>query len=278
MKREWLAPVSAANMVTDISRYLFVGLETAVQVFATSTSRLIRTLQMETGQKVIGYKFSPIDQSILYIFTSAFVTKWNWDSGKRLARWGTPYSNIAADVSSGEEGAVASYTIGAQKDGKRQVIVSALADKKLPDTVALETSEQINSIQVAHQGRTIVVSDGNRLFLGTTSKVDLETPESTKYSWREATLPVSVTCIHVRENPDAPKSSKVPDAVDLVIGEGNGSILIYQDISNTLFGRNSDKKSSPRKLHWHRSAVSTVQWSKDGMSFSITYPIRFTIV
>ncbi|CAI7581496.1 unnamed protein product [Penicillium pancosmium] len=252
-------------IVTEDEAYLFVGLETAVQVFATSTSRLLRTLQMETGQKVTGYKLSPVDPNVLYIFTPAFVTTWNWDTGKRLARWGTTNSTIAADVSGGEgTDRVASYFIGQQKDGKRQVLVSALGDKKLPDIVALETSEQINTIQVAYEGRVIVVSDGVHLFLGTTPNVDLETPESTQYTWREATLPVSATCIHLRENHDGVKSAHAPDVVDLAIGEGNGSILIYQDISSTLFGRSAEKKSPPRKLHWHRGAVSTVRWSKDG--------------
>lgn len=251
-----------------------MGLETAVQVFATSTSRLLRTLQMEAGQKVIGYKLSPVDQDILYIFTPAFVTKWNWDSGKRLARWGTTHSTIAVDVSGGESvDQIASYSIGVQKDGKRQISISTLGEKKLPDIVALHTNEQINSIQVAYEGRVIVASDGTRLFLGTTLGVDLETPDSTQYTWREATLPVTATCLQLRENPEGRKSAKGSEPIDLVIGEGNGSILIYQDISNTLFGRSADKKSPPRKLHWHRGAVSTVRWSKDGMFCS--FPQRF---
>lgn len=254
-----------------------MALETAVQVFATSTSRLVRTLQMEAGQKVTGYKLSPIDQNILYIFTPAFVTKWNWDSGKRLARWGTGYSTIAVEVS-GSEGAdrIASYSIGLQKDGKRQVLVSALGDKKATDIVALETSEQINTIRVAYEGRVILASDGCRLFLGTTPNVDLENPESTKYTWREATLPVSATCLHLRENPEG-KSTKTADVVDLVIGEGNGSMLIYHDLSNTLFGRNAEKKSPPRKLHWHRGAVSTVRWSKDG-KFCFIFPTHHMLL
>ncbi|KAJ5109791.1 hypothetical protein N7532_002436 [Penicillium argentinense] len=252
-------------VVTEDEAYLFVGLDTAVQVFATSTSRLLRTLQMENGQKVIGYKLSPVDQGVLYIFTSGFVTKWDWNSGKRLVRWGTTYSSIAVDVQQSETaGQVASYSIGAQKDGKRQVIISALGDKKSTEIVALDTAEQVNSIQTACKGRVIVVSDGTRVFLGTTRSIDLENPESTQYMWREATFPVTATSLHLRENPDESKSGKGSEAVDLVIGEGSGSILIYHDLVNTLFSRNAEKKSPPRKLHWHRSAVSTVRWSKDG--------------
>lgn len=260
-------------VMTKDEAYLFIGLDTAVQVFATSTSRLVRTLQMETGQRVIGYKICPVDQDILYIFTSGFVTKWNWDSGKRLARWGTDSQGIAVDVATVSVEGVdqpAAFFIGGNKDGKREILVNALGDKKSTSIVTLRTSEQINAIQVAYGGRVVVACDGPHVFLGTTAKVNLEKPESTQYTWREATLPVSATCFHLQEastqrgQSSEVKGLKGSETIDIALGESNGSILIHQDILNTLFGKNSEKKSSPRRLHWHRGSVNTVKWSKDG--------------
>lgn len=243
-------------------RYLFVGLDTSVQVFATSTSRLLRTLQMETGQKVIGFRICPVDEDVLYIFTSGFVTKWHWDSGKRLARWGTscPTTSIDLPLAQNEEASSTYVSIVAQKDGKKAISINTLDDKKLPSITALQTSEHINAVKVAYGGRVLFVSDGSHLFLGTTSNINLGSPESAKLTWREATLPVTATSFDLREN----SLVKGLDAVDLVVGESDGSILIYHDIVNTIFGCNTDKKASPRKLHWHRGPVSTVRWSKDG--------------
>ncbi|KAJ5389303.1 uncharacterized protein N7496_000371 [Penicillium cataractarum] len=250
-------------MTTD-EAYLFLGLDTSVQVFATATSRLLRTLQMEAGQKVIGYQLCPIESDILYIFTPGFVTKWDWDSGKRLDRWGTDATTVAVDLSLVEKkDRLASYSIVSQKDGKRQILINSLGEKKLAGISVLVTSEPINNIKVACGGRVIVACDGSHLFLGTTSSVDLESPESTKYTWREATLPAPATCFHLRENSDESSGSSGP-VVDLAVGETGGYILIYQDILSTLFGRSADKKSTPRKLHWHRGAVSSVRWSRDG--------------
>ena len=234
----------------------------AVQVFATSTSRLLRTLQMESGQKVVGYKICPVNPEVLYIFTPKLVTKWNWDSGKRLARWETDATVTAVDVPVVEnEQQLASYSILTQKDGKKQISINPLADKKAPGIVALQTNEQINAVQVAYGGRVIFASGGNRIFLGTAAKFDIGNPESVSFKWREAALPVSATCFHLRES--TATSSKSADVIDLVVGEKGGSILIYHDLSNTLFGRSAEK-SPPRKLHWHRSSVNTVRWSKDG--------------
>lgn len=241
-----------------------MGLDTSVQVFATATSRLLRALQMEAGQKVIGYQLCPIEPDILYIFTPGFVTKWDWDSGKRLARWGTDATTVAVDLSLVEKkDQLASYSIVSQKDGKMQILINSLGEKKLVGISVLVTSEPINSIKVACGGRVIVACDGSHLFLGTTSSVDLESPESIQYTWREATLPAPATCFHLRENSDESSGSPGP-VVDLAVGETGGYILIYQDILSTLFGRSAEKKSTPRKLHWHRGAVSSVRWSRDG--------------
>ncbi|KAI2792101.1 hypothetical protein POX_b02137 [Penicillium oxalicum] len=251
-------------VMTEDEAYLFVGLDTAVQVFATATSRLLRTLQMEAGQKVVGYQLCPIESAVLYIFTSGFVTKWDWDSGKRLARWGTDATTVALDLCVPKSRTQPlSYSIVTSRDGKRQILINALGEKKLAGVCILMTTEAISSIKVASSGRVVVACDGAHIFLGHASEVDIESPESVQFSWREATLPASATCFHLRENSDESQASSHP-VVDLAVGQVGGYILAYQDILSTLFIQPGEKKSSPRKLHWHRGAVSSVRWSRDG--------------
>ncbi|OQE35110.1 hypothetical protein PENCOP_c014G02798 [Penicillium coprophilum] len=248
-------------ILTDDETYLLVGLDTAVQVFATSTSRLSRTLQMEAGQQIIGFSICPEDQESLYIFTSSgSISKWNWSSGKRITRWETTCTTVSVSLASvGKEGnkSAISFSIVSQKDGKRQISISTLGDKKIQGTTALETSQKINSIKVAHGGRVIIASDGKHLFMGTTTSAELETLETVQYAWREAILPVNATCFDIQ--------IQGSESIDLAVGESGGSILIYQNVLNTLFAKDlNDKKSSPRKLHWHRGSVNTIRWSKDG--------------
>lgn len=226
---------------------------------------------MQAGQRVIGYKICPVDPEILYIFSSSIVSKWHWDSGERLKFWRTDSPTIAIDLPSSESTSqLVSYSIMTKQDGKRQVSINDLSDKKLAGVSALETHQPINTIRVAYGGRIIVASSGSLLFLGTTTSVNLESPGATQYTWAEATLPVHATCLDLRETSTAQhqssesKSSKALGPVDLVLGESHGSILIFRDIVNTLFNRSTEKKSSPRKLHWHRSSVNTVRWSRDG--------------
>lgn len=236
----------------------------AVQVFATSTSRLLRTLQMENGEKVIGFRISPTDQDILYVFTSSSVTRWHWNSGEQLARLGTNRPTISIDLPLVQpEGDFSLYvSIVIQKDGKRGISINKLGEQSLLENIVLATSAHVNFIKVAYGGRVLVASDDSHVFLGTTTKINTENLESTHFTWRDATLPVTATSLDVRESFPA----KGPGAIDLVVGETGGSILIYNDIVNTLLGYNVDKKPSPRRLHWHRGAVSTLRWSHDGKS------------
>lgn len=215
---------------------------------------------MEAGQKIIGFGICPEDQENLFVFTSSgSISKWDWSTGKRISRWETTTTTVSASIASVEqEGSknTISFSITTQKNGKRQISVSTLGDKKIQCTIALETSQRLNSIKVTHDGRVIVASDGQRLLMGTTTSAELGNIETVHYSWREATLPVNATCFDIRGT----------DSIGLAVGESGGSILIYQNVLNTLFGKEtSDKKSSPRKLHWHRGPVNTVRWSKDGM-------------
>ncbi|KAG0153061.1 hypothetical protein PDIDSM_2020 [Penicillium digitatum] len=249
-------------ILTHNDTHLLVGLDTAVQVFATSTSRLSRTLQMESGQQIIGFSICPEDQESLYIFTSSGSTsKWNWSSGKRIARWETTCTTFSTSLASvGKEGCTAavSFSIISQKDGKRHISINTLGDKKIQGTTtALETSQKINSIKVTPDGRVIIASDGKHLFVGATTSAELETLETAQYAWREVTLPVNATCFDIQ--------IQGSESIDLAVGESGGSILIYQNVLNGLLDKDfSDKRSSPRKLHWHRGSVNTVRWSKDG--------------
>ncbi|KAJ6151854.1 hypothetical protein N7470_006982 [Penicillium chermesinum] len=212
-------------LMTLDEAYLFIGLETAVQVLATSTNRVLRSLQVRGGQKVVGFRLCPVHEEVIYIFTPSSVSKWNWNSGQQLDGWKTNDATIAVDVPwVEEENEVFSYNLKS-KGGKRQIVVCSIDKKSSTGVVVLETKELINKIQVVNSGKVIIASDGHRLFWG---------------------------------------SGRTSDPINLVLGEANGSLLIFQDILNTLFGRNGDKKAAPRKLHWHRGPVSAVRWSTDG--------------
>ncbi|KAI9923452.1 hypothetical protein MW887_009313 [Aspergillus wentii] len=264
---------------TPDEEYLLLGLETSVHVYSMATSRLFRTLDLESGQNVIGYRLCPLNPEHLYIFTSTgSVSKWEWLSGGKMWSWDACGKTTSIDISFHESETdeyVAVYSLRERKDGKREITIAQLGRNKPSENVILETNLRVSDLKVARQGRTVVLYGGQHFLVGTSNFNMLNDLKSMQYVWREATLPVSITCVDIRGSAtparvgaQGSKDKKSPDHLDLVLGESNGSILIYSDVLN-FFTANEDsreggKSPAPRRLHWHRGSVNTVRWSKDG--------------
>ncbi|PYI04466.1 hypothetical protein BO78DRAFT_320298 [Aspergillus sclerotiicarbonarius CBS 121057] len=262
---------------TPDDEYLLVGLETAVHVYSLATSRLLRTLQSKDGDSIVGYKLSPEEPKFLYIFTlNGSVSKWGWLSGEQCSYWDTCHKTISVDVCLSDVGMDLLFFLQENKDGKRKITIRHSSDEESHDSVILETHVQINYLRIACQGQFIMAYGEQHVFFGRTG---LGKPsESVQYTWREVNLPVSIMCIDVRHNAISNRSAaqssrdrKHLDKIDLVLGELGGSILIYHDILCFLDeeGRLNGKNLTPRRLHWHRSSVNSVRWSKDGGNESV---------
>ncbi|RJE20870.1 hypothetical protein PHISCL_06793 [Aspergillus sclerotialis] len=257
---------------------MILGLDTAVHAYSLTTSCLFRTLQLENGHRIVGYKLSPTNNSHLYIFTSnGTISKWEWTSGKQVACWDGDGKVLSVDAFFYEwenNTHLVSYTLRERNDGKREIAVRTLDDPEKPGTVVLESRMRISGLRIAQQGRVVVAYGGSRILVGTTNAFRPDTLGSIQYTWREAPLP-DITCLDIRESesPVHPrtqpsKEGKRAEGIDLVLGVTDGPILIYHDFlrffPNDTKGREGWKALSPRKLHWHRGPVNTVRWSKDG--------------
>ncbi|KAL1848842.1 NET1-associated nuclear protein 1 [Paecilomyces lecythidis] len=265
-------------------KFIFLALEKAIHIFSTSTSRLFRTLQLEASAKIVGYQLSPTSDEHLYVFTSSgSVRKWDWTSGRQISSWETSCKTFSASICSidvDEAVLDALYSLRQRKDGRRELSITILkdgnADAEHAGFVALETSRSVKHITLSNQGRVVVISDGQHIFVGDGKAGASVSPESLHYTWRELSLPVTATCFDVRESLPAEGSKSAGSrakpaapAVDLVLGESSGSILIYHDVVNSLSRRENSQETEGRslvfrKLHWHRGAVMAVRWSRDG--------------
>lgn len=166
------------------------------------------------------------------------------------------------------------YSLRQRKDGRRELSISVLKDAHA-EFVCLETDKAIKHITLSRGGQIIIISDGRHILVGNKRVVDVASPESFHYTWRELSLPVNATCFDIRESQPEDESKtkgskKASPVVDLVLGESSGSILIYHDIVNSLSRKESAHEGESRtpvfrRLHWHRGAVTAVRWSRDGM-------------
>lgn len=145
--------------------------------------------------------------------------------------------------------------------------------------VIFNTHLALNShlLRPSLDGKIVIAAAGNMLIAGNTSQISLDAMDGLSFEWLEMALPLShVTSLDIRspavagEKNETPRKALRSKKIDLVIGEKKGSILIYNDILNTLTRKatqNEGEKSNEiisTRLHWHRYAVKSVRWSRDG--------------
>jgi NET1-associated nuclear protein 1 (U3 small nucleolar RNA-associated protein 17) len=265
-------------------RYIILGLETAVHVFSITTSRLVRALETKKKQHVTSYKLSQCNPAHLYVSThSGNITKWDWNSGQRIRSWETTNRTFDLHICLQETSDSAKdiiFTVHQHGNGQRAISLSnpesKLSSRRLDSKVILETSSHVEAIQPANNGKILIVRAGEKLLVGTTSELGSDFM-SVDYTWREIALPAVATCFDIHEHTpsnsstlDQPLKEAQLSVVDVVIGESQGSLLVYNDILNTLSQVEDAREVETEtglissRLHWHRNAVKTVRWSRDG--------------
>ncbi|PYH42167.1 WD repeat protein [Aspergillus saccharolyticus JOP 1030-1] len=258
-------------LFTPDDKYLFLGLKTAVHIYSVASSRLFRVLTLKPCESVIGYKFSPLNADHLYVFSSTgSVSKWEWFSGQQISYRSASRPTICIDLCSNPSGIDALFSVHERGDSKKEIVLQHPSHEELRTTSLLTTNAQITHLRAAYQGRMLVAFGGQNLLLG--SQKHTKDSASVCYTWSELTLPTSITSADIRYQTASQRTETLGSGerattgkVDLALGESGGSIMIYNDILNSLQNEIGNGKGlTPRRLHWHRSSVNVVRWSKDG--------------
>ena len=87
-----------------------------------------------------------------------------------------------------------------------------------------------------------------------------------EYEWREYRLPVKhITCMDVRESQAAVPGEIANMSIDIAVGDASGVILVYNDVLSSISRESTSGLPLLQRLHWHREAVTSLRWSRDGM-------------
>jgi NET1-associated nuclear protein 1 (U3 small nucleolar RNA-associated protein 17) len=131
-------------------------------------------------------------------------------------------------------------------------------------------------VQSSPDGSVIVGAINDRLFIGAANKGALETFDQLRYEFFSFDTPDLITAIDVkvsnRRNLNGSSSKGEPESdgvVDIIVGGARGSIYLYHDALTKIkaAGKSKSEKEiiQAQKYHWHRKAVHSVKWSRDGM-------------
>lgn len=266
-------------------RYLLIPYDTAINVYATTTSLLVRRLHMSRSDRISAFAVASTDTNQLFISTClGSIEKWDWVEGTRLEYWNifSPIHFLAtARPSSAEIANGLVYTIDNKRRGQWMLTAHRLLGgseaSKTDLGTLLKYPERLTSLKALDNGKIIVVTSGSRVIIGTCNRPNPGSLKDISYVWRDVDCPEWITSIDVRASSydtDIKKSSNsratVNVVIDIAVGTLKGKIIIYDDLLNNLIrlehGTKQEKLRgvSSRRLHWHRTGVLALKWSADG--------------
>ena len=252
-----------------VLRYLLLAYHDSIRIYARSTSLKVRSLKTRRKAEVSRFHLSYYDQSQLYVsYEDGHVQLWNWKDGALVQSWdvksrilGSACSSISLDTNE------ALFTVD-ELNGKWMITAHQLQGTRGIETSSLKTLYRlqypISRLCVLADAHFIVVTGRERMVIGYRQDKASDV-KSLNYKWWEFSAPREVASLDARAY--ASLTEEPRPLLDLAIGCQDGTIHVYSDIVTKLTEIEQSKRirDPPNAvLHWHRNAVSSVRWSKDG--------------
>lgn len=263
-------------------KYLLLGKLKALDVYAADTSLLVRSLSLGASSVALAYAISSTNPDLVYVADSAgIISLWNWTNGSKLGRWGIG-ANVQHLVVVAQPTTSRDLVFAHEAEDKHIVNVHALytGDEASKTEVKqiLKTSRPITGMQVLLQGKLLVLSTPNSMIVGKRRKFKQTALQDFEYTWREFEMSKRITTFNAFVQTPGGKDKALEDTrdhLDLAVGDEEGVIYLFEDvISRFVIVEKSQKEKSdkkvgpesltPKRLHWHRTAVRALKWSLDG--------------
>lgn len=256
-------------LLTGDGEYLILPTHSQLRVYSTSTSLLIRSLQTGRGRSIISCALSLVDATKVYVaYTNDTFALWDWTTGQEMAQAETEkrLRRVLPLASNANKEIILALRHGEDKSSSVVAYTADHTDREFGlATTILQRSFSITSIVSYAEGNVLIASSAGKILIGYSQDVIGEGQQLT-YTWRELSINGPVTAFDAQVRPQISKTERKVPIVDLVVGFHTGIIMLYQDLLYKLIGKEKKKNNEdviPRKLHWHRTAVNTVKWSRD---------------
>ncbi|KEQ79216.1 WD40 repeat-like protein [Aureobasidium pullulans EXF-150] len=219
-----------------------------VEVLSIATSLVERKLP-GPDHSATAFAVSVADEEDLYIASSTGrVQRWNWITGTPVnddIKFEGSISALAV-VASGDASQDALYAI-CQKSGDWNIVTG--------DRTIYTSKDALSHLRI--EGDFVVAATSTKLVVGKR----IASADSPRYDFVEITVSAGVTSLECRIESSESKKKAKTENVTVAVGNVSGEIFLYE---NVYPSDKSAESLTPRTLHWHREAVATLKWSKDG--------------
>ncbi|KXT05116.1 hypothetical protein AC578_7585 [Pseudocercospora eumusae] len=257
----WLSPPSAGRyishdpiFVTDENgdECLIAATIREVQLLHLDSSLMSRTHIVPDGRAVQCFSLSakyPDHVDIAY--DNGAKIQWNWTTGA-----------TSDSTYPGQEAVIASTTAHVSDGVPESFYIShALGSYNINAGRKLlySTYRPVRSIQVTQNASFIICFGTTALILGRRKE------QTGTYVWLEMPMTVPPQCVDPKAILTMSKKTKaLPAELVLAVGNADGKIHVYSGLASLFGNPHNAVLPAPRILHWHREAVSTVKFSRDG--------------
>ncbi|KIW34923.1 uncharacterized protein PV07_01664 [Cladophialophora immunda] len=258
-------------ILTADGQYLILPTHSEIQVYSTKTSLLVRSFRVDPRSDITCCSLSKADPKKLYVSSSrGLVSLWDWTAAAVIGKCNAGNASLQVLPLCQQEDKETILVLQIDAQGSRRLaaysVNTILGNFTESDTV-LQRINLSPCFKSYAQGTVLLACVENQLLIGQCQGT-AEGQLDFTYIWREITVPGFITSFDAQVNSGKSKTSRKVPFLDVVIGLNDGAIVHYEDILFKLIGKEKKNKASTedivgRKLHWHRTAVNTVKWSRD---------------
>jgi len=261
------------------NRHLLVAQALSLKIYSTKTSLLVRTIKVPTSdsalttpEHVVSYFIDPKSDDRAYIATSnSQLYLYNRTTGERvgnpckLALGPTRHVCACPDQKLESPESEVVYAVSQLLDESYSVWRIALSGHKVSGKVVIySTRNNITRLRVADAGRAVCLISAREIVVVNGEGAEWHAPRVYK-------MANPLTCMDIQDTAMGKKSKKNGGQRrgDIVVGDNVGALYVLHDV---IKYSKVEADHTPRKLHWHRMAVSSVKFALDGTSGPFNVP------
>ena len=259
-------------ILTADDEHLILPTRSDVRIYSQSTSLLVRRLQPKLKGRndhivaCIQVKVTPAH--LLVATYAGNISSWDWTQGKQNRRWRSKHglgNILSLSSNTNLQRVLAVY--GGLDASHTTISILNLEPKKSHPVATAELLDRTGlkfNISFFTDTGVIVASTRKHVLLGYCPGFETEDQHPSFY-WRELKVPSEIVSFDARSVIEH-RAGNTP-RVDVAVGVQSGEIMLYEDLLFKLIGKEKKNPTvdiSARILHWHRGAVNSVKWSRDG--------------
>lgn len=268
-------------------RHLILAYNTSIQVYSTADSLLIRKIQLEEldvenipGQ-IMSICISPSSPNLIWVASSdGHVWLIDWTNGQGSETLFKLQCSFLSDMSVEHIKFGTEFRdvplVAIEHKKKWRIVACDVRRSKFKSSNSLLTQAMpISNLRSVRNGYALIASADRNILLGTLKTSSIQHVSELEYEFFTLDCSDEIVCLDVRATDRVHLNRKTQveagnePVVEIVVGCARGAVFFYNDILPQIRRLHSSKghrgSLQPRKYHWHRKAVHTIKWSRDGM-------------